>query len=73
MPDVHLTIVGRNPPPAIERLVEETSDVTLTGWMEDTRPYIAGAQVLIVPIRIGGGTRMKIYEGMAMRRGGVRR
>ena len=68
VPDVRLTIVGRNPSPSLERLVRQTSGVRLTGWVEDTRPYIGDGQVFIVPLRIGGGTRMKIYEGMAMRR-----
>lgn len=61
-----LTIVGRNPSTALKREVEKTPGVTLTGWVDDTRPYIARSAVFIVPIRIGGGTRMKIYEAMAM-------
>lgn len=66
MKDVHLTVVGRNPSAALKRLVEKTPRVTLTGWVDDTRPYIVRSTVFIVPIRIGGGTRMKIYEAMAM-------
>lgn len=68
VPTATCTIVGRNPSPTIERLVRQTPGVVLTGWVEDTRPYIARGQVCIVPIRVGGGTRMKMYEGMAMGR-----
>ena len=63
---VHLLIVGRKPPPRLERLVKGREDIELTGWVDDTRPYIAESTVYIVPIRIGGGTRMKIYEALAM-------
>ena len=66
VPDATLTIVGRNPPTSLRRLAEASSSVDLTGWVEDTRPHIARCSVVIVPIRIGGGTRMKIYEAMAM-------
>jgi glycosyltransferase involved in cell wall biosynthesis len=38
----------------------------LTGWVEDIRPFVARAAVCIVPLRIGGGTRLKIFEAMAM-------
>ena len=65
-PDVSLTIIGRNPSPNLKNLLKTQEDVVLTGWVEDTRPYIAESQVVIVPIRIGGGTRMKIYEAMSM-------
>ena len=37
----------------------------LTGWVEDVRPYLARSSVFIVPLRIGGGTRLKIFEAMA--------
>jgi glycosyltransferase involved in cell wall biosynthesis len=40
--------------------------VTITGRVPDTRPYIAGAGVYVVPLRIGGGTRLKVLEAMAM-------
>jgi len=66
IPDVNLKIVGRNPSPKLEKVITGHKNVELTGWVEDTRPYIAESAVFIVPIRIGGGTRMKIYQAMAM-------
>ena len=65
-PNVKLMIVGRNPSPKLKKLMKEYSNVELTGWVDDTRPYVHESAVFIVPIRIGGGTRMKIYEAMAM-------
>ncbi len=64
--DVHLIVVGRNPSSNLMKIVEKVAEVTLTGWVDDTRPYIEKGALFIVPIRIGGGTRMKIYEAMAM-------
>lgn len=65
-PETKFVIVGRNPSPKLIRIAKNIHNVEVTGWVEDTRPYIANSAVFIVPIRVGGGTRMKIYEGMAM-------
>ncbi|MEP6763184.1 MAG: glycosyltransferase [Gemmatimonadaceae bacterium] len=67
IPDVSLTIVGRTPSPKIAALHNGTS-VEVTGSVPDVRPYIERAELFVVPIRIGGGTRLKIYEAMAMER-----
>lgn len=64
-PSVTLSIVGRTPTPAVARLSAE-SGVTVTGRVDDVRPYIADAAVFVVPLRVGGGTRLKIFEAMAM-------
>ncbi len=66
VPNIHLTIVGRNPSPRLTKRLNCVPEVQLTGWVDDVRPYIAKAGIYIIPIRIGGGTRMKIYEAMAM-------
>ncbi len=66
VPDVTLTVVGRDPPPALVAACADDPGITFTGWVEDVRPYIERAAVYVVPIRIGGGTRLKIYEAMAM-------
>jgi polysaccharide biosynthesis protein PslH len=64
-PGCRVTIVGRTPPPAITKLAESHPNVLVTGTVADIRPYLWGAKVCIVPLRIGGGTRLKIYEAMA--------
>ncbi len=66
IPDVKLKIVGRNPTPRILELARDHSRITVTGCVDDVRPHVARAAACIVPLRIGGGTRLKIYEAMAM-------
>jgi glycosyltransferase involved in cell wall biosynthesis len=66
MPDVTLTVVGRNPTPKLLALATEGCGITVTGSVPDVRPYLERAAAFVVPIRIGGGTRLKIYEAMAM-------
>ncbi len=63
---ITLTVVGRNPSSSLQKLVRDYPEIELTGWVEDSRAYIARSALVIVPIRIGGGTRMKIYEAMVM-------
>jgi sugar transferase (PEP-CTERM/EpsH1 system associated) len=63
-PDAIFTIVGRSPTPAVRRLSEENG-IEVTGRVEDVRPYLQNAAVYVVPLRIGGGTRLKIFEAMA--------
>jgi polysaccharide biosynthesis protein PslH len=67
-PRATLAIVGRQPTSPVRRLAQADPAVTVTGRVDDVRPHVAGAALSIVPLRIGGGTRLKIYESMAMRR-----
>ncbi len=69
-PDVTFAIVGRAPTPAVKQLAE-VPGVQVTGRVEDIRPYLAAAAVNVVPLRIGGGTRLKIFEAMAAGRATV--
>jgi len=64
-PEVSLTIVGRAPTPAVKKLADDAA-IRVTGRVEDVRPFMESASVYIVPLRIGGGTRLKIFEAMAM-------
>ena len=66
VPDVKLTVVGRNPAPALVDLSKEDPSLIITGRVDDVRPYMENAAAYIVPLRIGGGTRLKIFEAMAM-------
>lgn len=65
-PDVSLQVVGRSPSRKLQALAQQQKMVGLTGWVEDIRPFVARGSVCIVPLRIGGGTRLKIFEAMAM-------
>jgi len=64
-PEAGLSIVGRAPTPAVQSLAAEPG-VEVTGRVDDVRPFMEQAAVYIVPLRIGGGTRLKIFEAMAM-------
>lgn len=67
-PDARFLVIGRNPSPGLTRRAAAASGVSLTGWVDDVRPHLEASGVVVVPLRIGGGTRMKIYEAMAMGR-----
>jgi glycosyltransferase involved in cell wall biosynthesis len=64
-PQATFQIVGRNPPAEILRL-GQIEGIEVTGTVLDIRPYLGAATVMVVPLRIGGGTRLKIFEAMAM-------
>jgi glycosyltransferase involved in cell wall biosynthesis len=65
-PDAEMRVIGRNPDPA---LVSEAKRRglrwTFTGYVDDVRPHLEGAAVYVIPLRVGGGTRIKAYEAMA--------
>src|SRR5204862_8068755 len=63
-PETTVAVVGRTPPPKISQLGVEDKRIRITGTVTDIRPYLWGGAVSIVLLRIGGGTRMKIYEAI---------
>jgi polysaccharide biosynthesis protein PslH len=63
-PSARLAIVGRDPVPRVRALAG--AGVEVTGAVDDVRPYLARAGVVVVPLRVGGGTRLKVLEAMAM-------
>ena len=63
-PDLTFTIVGRNPTPAVMSLAS-LPGVEVTGTVDDVRPYYRYAIAAVVPLRVGGGSRLKILEAMA--------
>ena len=65
-PTVRVSIVGNAPPESVRRLA--SSHVKVTGFVDDVRPSIQCSAVYIVPLRIGGGTRLKVLEALAMRK-----
>jgi len=64
VPGVRFYIVGRSPHRRVLRLAKDPA-VTVTGYVDDVRPYIAAASVYVVPLRVGGGTRLKVLEALA--------
>ena len=65
VPRCRLKIVGNKPPPEVKAL-EKLGDIEVTGFVDDVRPYMASAAVVVVPLLSGSGTRLKILEAMAM-------
>ena len=65
IPDATLTVVGRNPTARL-REVAARAGLDVTGTVDDVRPAIGEASVYVVPLRAGGGTRLKIFEALAM-------
>ena len=63
--DVCFLVVGQRPHRRLDPLRRKPA-ITLTGWVEDVRPYFAQATVYVAPLRMGGGTRLKLLEAMAM-------
>ena len=64
IPEVAFWAVGRRPPRRLQSLASDS--VVVTGAVEDIRPYLAKAALCVVPLRSGSGTRIKIFEAMAM-------
>lgn len=65
VPDATLAIVGRHPPEAMRAQVKATPGVQLFANVPDVRPHLAQCGMLAVPLRIGGGSRLKILEALA--------
>lgn len=64
-PQAQLLVVGRRPPEALRRLAAPGA-VTIIGEVADARPYLSGAAAYVVPMRIGGGVRLKMLEALAL-------
>ena len=65
-PQARCKIIGGSPPPQLVALAGPR--VEFTGFVPDLRPHLAAAAAVVVPLRFGGGTRLKIVEAMAMRK-----
>jgi glycosyltransferase involved in cell wall biosynthesis len=65
LPEARFQIVGRQPPASIRALADTATGIEVTGTVPDVRPYMRQAHAMVVPLRIGGGTRLKIFEAMA--------
>jgi len=68
MPEVVVQLVGKEPTRKMKTYARNDPKLIVTGFVPDVRPYIAKASVCLVPLRIGGGSRLKILEAMAMRK-----
>ncbi|HET8864928.1 MAG TPA: glycosyltransferase [Gracilimonas sp.] len=66
IPDVKLYVVGKNPAQSVK---DRASDnIIVTGFVDDVRPYVYRSGVYVVPLRMGGGTRLKVLEALSMKK-----
>ena len=63
-----MTVIGRSPPDHLIQLARRDlgGRFTFTGWVDDVQPHCRGANAYVIPLRVGGGMRLKAYDAMAM-------
>jgi glycosyltransferase involved in cell wall biosynthesis len=66
LPEAKLYVVGKDPPTRIRS--HASNNVVVTGWVPDVRPYVYKAAAYVVPLRMGGGTRLKVAEALSMKK-----
>lgn len=64
-PDVRFLIIGRNPTTRILSLAQNDPCIEVSGTVPDVTPWLHRASIMVLPLRVGGGTRIKVYEGIA--------
>lgn len=67
-PQTKFYVIGKKASSKIQQFAKDDPRVIFTGSTEDTRPYVVKSKVFVVPIQIGGGTRIKILEAMALKK-----
>lgn len=65
-PDARLLVVGANPPADVQALANAGLGIEVTGFVPDVRPYFERAAAAVIPIRAGGGTRLKVLDALAL-------
>lgn len=63
--DAKLLVIGRNPPGWLVDAAVGNANLEVTGTVDDVRPFLARASMMVLPLEIGGGTRIKVFESMA--------
>ncbi|MEM7798155.1 MAG: glycosyltransferase [Chloroflexota bacterium] len=64
VPEIKFVIVGKNPSPEIEQL-DKHPQIDVTGFVESIEPYVMQSDLMIMPLRMGSGTRLKLIQGLA--------
>ncbi len=66
-PGARMKIIGKNPPESLVRAITSRSpEWEFTGFVDDVRDHVCGAAAFVIPLRVGGGTRIKAFEAMSM-------
>jgi glycosyltransferase involved in cell wall biosynthesis len=66
VPDATVTFVGSHPPEFILKMASHDKRIRVTGEVDDIRPHVKNHKVIVVPLRIGGGTKLKVLDALAM-------
>lgn len=66
LPEISLTVVGAKPPKELLGMARRDPNITVTGFVDDVRPYFENAEIYVCPMRDGGGTRLKILDTLSM-------
>lgn len=66
VPGVRFDVIGQDPPKELLHAARSDEDLRALGFVDDVRPYVQSASVYVVPIRVGGGTRLKVLDALAM-------
>ena len=67
VPHARFRVIGRNPPASLVEKVQARGVAwELTGFVDDVRPHVRGCSAYVIPLRVGGGTRIKAFEAMAI-------
>lgn len=64
-PEAKFLVIGRNPPEWLRESAAKDPSIEVTGTVDDVRPYLARAALMVLPLSVGGGTRIKVFEAMA--------
>ena len=65
VPDVCCTLIGARPPASIVERAQSDPSLTVTGYVDDPQPYLADSSMMVVPLRAGGGMRVKILNALS--------
>lgn len=65
VPDVRCTLIGARPPASITDRAKADPSLTVTGYVEDPIPYLADSSMMVVPLKAGGGMRVKILNALS--------
>lgn len=66
LPELSWTVVGASPPQQLLDVAAHDKRISVTGFVNDVRPYFSQAEIYLCPMRDGGGTRVKILDALAM-------
>ena len=65
IPDAIFYVIGQNPPEELLKISRKDHSIRVLGYVDDIRPYVAKAAIYVVPLRVGGGTRLKVLDALA--------